>query len=132
MNVEKHVTFAGWVKERSRLDELMADSALAAALYDKERDTFTYYADPTKLKDYLSAGLPILLTDVPHNAREIEEMKCGMIVSLDSKSISEAIIGLMSKEEVLNELRGNSVEYIKRFDWLRIFDHILKDQNNGK
>jgi len=33
----------------------MKDSAVSIAMYDKEKDTFTYYADPTKLKDYLSA-----------------------------------------------------------------------------
>jgi len=121
MNLKSRVTFTGWIKERSELDNIMKDSAVAIAMYDKEKDFFTYYADPTKLKDYLSAGLPILLTDVPHNAHEIQDEGCGVIVKYDKNDIVKAIIKIMSDEKGLREYHDNALRYIKQFDWSLIF-----------
>lgn len=103
----------------------MADSALAIAMYDKKKDTFTYYADPTKLKDYLSAGLPILLTDIPHNALEIEKNKCGLIIKYDKVSISRAVVSLMKDEDKLKEFRLNALKYIRQFEWVKVFEKAL-------
>ncbi|KXK07453.1 MAG: hypothetical protein UZ21_OP11001001077 [Microgenomates bacterium OLB22] len=103
----------------------MADSAVAIAMYDKKLDTFTYYADPTKLKDYLSAGLPILLTDVPHNAVEIEKAGCGRIIPYDRDAIARELIALMKDPESLKKARENALKYIKKFEWQTIFERAL-------
>ncbi|MCD6399826.1 glycosyltransferase [candidate division WOR-3 bacterium] len=126
LKINKYVTFTGWIKDRKKLDEIMADSAVAIATYDKTKDTFTYYADPTKLKDYLSAGLPIILTDVPYNAKEIEENKCGIIVNYDKNQVASAIIELMEDENKLKEYRNNALNYAKQFDWNKIFKENLE------
>ena len=52
-----------------------AESSVAVAPYAQTDETFTRYADPGKLKAYLAAGLPIVLTDVPPNARELERRR---------------------------------------------------------
>jgi len=127
LHLNNSVTFTGWIKDRSKLDTIMSDSALAIAMYDKKKDTFTYYADPTKLKDYLSAGLPILLTDVPHNSQEINDMKCGMIIKYDEQSISKAVVSIMKDEKTLINYRKNATHYIKLFDWNNIFDKIFRN-----
>lgn len=126
LKLEKYVTFTGWVKEREKLDSIMADSAVAIAMYDKRKDTFTYYADPTKLKDYLSAGLPILLTDVPYNARDLEVNKCALVIRYDKQDISNAIIKLLKDEETLKRYRKNSISYITQYEWRNIFEKALK------
>ena len=126
LNIERYVTFTGWINDRNILDQIMANSAIAVAMYNKEKDSFTYYADPTKLKDYLSAGLPVLLTDVPHNAREIEKNKCGIIIDYCKNQIASAVIELMKNKSRLQEYRKNAVEYIQQFDWNIIFNEALR------
>ena len=85
-------------KERKELEERMRNSALAVAMYEKNKESFTYYADPTKIKDYLSMGIPVLLTDLPYNAKEIEKEKCGIIVDYKKKDIADAVIKLMYRD----------------------------------
>lgn len=126
LNLENHTTFTGWIKDRKKLDEIIADSALAIAMYVKIKDCISYYADPTKLKDYLSAGLPVLLTDVPHNAYDIEKNKCGVIINYDKDSIRQTVVGLMKDEKKLKEYRENAVNYVKQFDWSLIFEPNLE------
>jgi len=42
---------------------------LGVALYDKYDEfgnlSYTYFADPMKIKVYLAAGVPVMTTDVP-------------------------------------------------------------------
>ncbi|MCZ2845498.1 MAG: glycosyltransferase [Candidatus Bathyarchaeota archaeon] len=126
LNLEKYVTFTGWIKDRDKLDQIMSESALAIAMYDREKDNVTYFADPTKLKDYSSAGLPVLLTDVPHNAKELQERRCGFIIEYDKEKIANAVISFMKDQKILKEYRENAVNYAKQFDWKIIFDSNLE------
>jgi glycosyltransferase involved in cell wall biosynthesis len=130
LGIEDCVTFTGWVKERKKIDSLMADSAVAIAMYQKYDEkgniSFTYFADPTKIKDYLSAGLPVIMTDVPHNAREIERKGCGKVIRLDSKDIAAAVVSMMRNEKSLRTYRSNARKCALIFDWNVIFGRALK------
>ncbi len=122
MHLEKSVTFTGWVKNRKKLDTIMADSALAIAPYDKRLSKTTGYSDPTKLKDYLSAGLPIILTDLPHNAQDIAKNHCGVVIEYDIKAVIKAVTELLSDEKKLQLYRENALKYAQKFDWNRIYE----------
>lgn len=126
MGLGEDVTFTGWIKERERIDQIMADSAIALALYDGEKDNFTWYADPTKLKDYLSAGLPIILTDVPHNAQEIAQRECGLIVGYDARELADAVVALLQDEGKLRQWRQNAVDYVRQYEWTKVFEEALR------
>ena len=124
LHIEKYVEFMGWIEDRPTLDSMMSESACAIAIYKPEKErkyNFTYYADPTKLKDYLSAGLPIILTNVPYNAGQIQSKKCGIIVSYSKDSIERAVTELMGNSEKLKNFRLNALEMAKQFEWSKIF-----------
>ncbi len=77
LKIEKYAAFTGFIENHQEIEERLSRSALAVAIYErgKKKTNFTYFADPGKLKSYLAAGLPVLLTDVPYNAKEIERKK---------------------------------------------------------
>jgi glycosyltransferase involved in cell wall biosynthesis len=129
LGVEDRVTFTGWVKERKKIDSIMADSAIAIAMYQKydERGnlSFTYFADPTKVKDYLSAGLPVIMTDVAHNAREIERAGCGKVIRPDKGDVARAVVGMMKDCAALRESRAKARKYALLFSWEVIFQKAL-------
>jgi len=130
LKISDRVTFTGWIKDRKKIDEVMADSAVAIAMYQKYDEkgniSFTYYADPTKVKDYLSAGLPVILTDVAHNAHEIETKGCGRVIRLDSKDIAKAVVSMMKDEKALQKSRENARKYALLFGWDVIYERTLK------
>jgi glycosyltransferase involved in cell wall biosynthesis len=125
MGVSQYVTFTGWIKDRKQLEKKMRDSALAVALYEKKKASFTYYADPTKIKDYLSLGIPVLLTDVPYNAKELERKRCGVVIGYSKESVAHAVVKLMKNESTLRSYRENAIKYIQQFDWKEIFSIAL-------
>lgn len=125
LGIEEYVEFEGPIYDIQALNESMATAALAVAMYDRDIDDFTYYADPTKIKTYLSVGLPLLLTDVPYNAKDIHDRKCGKIVEYDRDAIATAVIELMRDKVMLREYRENAINYAKGLNWNMIFENNL-------
>ncbi len=111
--------FLGKIKENKDLEVEVANSSVAIAPYMKELDTWSYYADPGKVKTYLGCGVPVLLTDIPWNAREIEESKCGLIITEDPLDIATKLEYLM-RGDVNALYRNNALKYAKSFDYQNI------------
>lgn len=129
LKIEKYVEFRGWIKERKIIDTTLGESAAAIVVYVPEKEArynFSYYGDPIKIKEYLSSGLPVILTNVPHNAKEIEKRKCGIVVRYQKEEIANAVIKLLSNEQTLREYRENALIFAKEFDWNVIFSKALK------
>ncbi len=125
LNIEKFVKFTGYIKDHEEVEKMLSSCAVALALYEQKDKNgllmFTYFADPAKIKSYLASGLPVLLSDVSYNAKEIEQKKCGKIITNDKKQIADAIIELLQNEKLLNEYRKNAINYAQQFDWNDIF-----------
>lgn len=125
LHVSAQVTFTGYIKDHVEIEKLLSTSAMGVALYDKydgKKLSFSYFGNPTKVKTYLGAGLPVILTNVPYNARTLVDAGCGRIVTTDSKDITEVVTGMMKNPGILQKYRQNVISYRKKFDWNRIFD----------
>ncbi len=113
----------GHEKYYSKLIPEIASSACAVALYVSALDKWTYYADSGKIKTYLACGVPVLMTDLPWNAQEIEKNGCGIIVEENSEQIVRGIIDLMNKDN--NKVyRENARKYAQNFDYSSIFENL--------
>ncbi len=124
LKIQKYIDFKGWIKDRKVIDTTLGESAAAIVVYVPEKEkihNFSYYGDPIKIKEYLASGLPVILTDVPHNAKEIEMRKCGIVVNYQKEEIANAVIKILSNENELKDYRNNALAYAKEFDWNIIF-----------
>lgn len=133
LDLEKHVDLVGMVDDRVEVFQRLCKATVAVATYDPAIASFTYYADPTKYKDYLSAGLPMVMTDVAHNCAEIEANGCGIIVGYDIPEITQAILYLVGSPEHTEEFANRALNYVRQFHWEKIFsaslDRVLTEQN---
>lgn len=128
LKIQKYIEFKGWIKDRKIIDTTLGESAAAIVVYVPEKEkiyNFSYYGDPIKIKEYLASGLPVILTDVPHNAKEIGMRKCGIVVSYKKEEIANAVIKILGNEEELKDYRNNALAYAKEFDWNVIFSKVL-------
>lgn len=128
LGVEKYCDFKGKVNDIKELENEIARSCLAIAPYVKKLDTWTYYADSGKVKTYLACGVPVLLTDIPWNAQEIKNNKCGEIITEEKKNIIDSVIRLF--DPIINqEYRNNAIKYSKIFDYKNIFNQLSLSSN---
>jgi len=126
LGIENYVLFVGY-KSDEEMEELSSHCACAVAPYDMKTDTWTRYADPGKIKNYLASGLPVILTNVPYNAYEIQRRRCGIVIRYDADELAKAIVTLLTNEPLLEEYRSNAFEYSKQFDWNHIFDGAIAE-----
>lgn len=120
--VSKYCQFLGRI-ENTRLEKEVAKSAVAIAPYLKTKASYTYYADPGKVKTYLACGVPVLLTDLPWNAEEIQKNKCGLIINNDGSDLVEKLLKVMAPS-INKVFRENAAKYSKNFDYEKIFSKL--------
>jgi len=123
LKIEKYCTFTGKIPDHQDLEKVIAQSGVAVAPYIAKLDTWTYYADPGKVKTYLACGVPVVLTDLPWNAKAIQEANAGVIVEEDSSEIATAVITLM-KANNGQSWRENASEYAKNYSYDVMFKKV--------
>jgi glycosyltransferase involved in cell wall biosynthesis len=125
--IDARVRFHGFVEDHRRVEELLAGAALAVAPYEPSPDSFTRYADPGKLKAYLAAGLPIVLTAVPPISAELAEHAGAELVPFDAGALADAIERGLGSPERWRERRRAALSYAERFDWDTLFGAFLDE-----
>lgn len=124
LGIAGRVQFTDWVTDQRRVAKLLSGCIIGVAPYVPEGESesnFTYYADPTKIKTYLSAGLPVILTDVPYNARELEKKLCAIVIPSDVHALSAAVIRLLSNPKRLDAMRRAALTYARGLSWDIVF-----------
>jgi glycosyltransferase involved in cell wall biosynthesis len=123
--LQDKVRFHGFISDHRALDRLLAETAVALAPYSTRVESFTRYADPSKLKSYLAAGLPILLTDVPPNAHELAEHAGAQVLADDPMEFADAIEHTLADPDAWQRRRLAARRHARQFDWNIIVDNVL-------
>jgi len=126
LGLDDTVRFHGFLTDHRDVESLLAKAAIAVAPYRPGEDTFTAYADPGKLKAYLAAGLPVLLTDVPPNAKTLARDAGAQLVAYDAEAIATAIMNGLSSPERWRERRAAALAYVTQFDWEALLGDLLE------
>jgi glycosyltransferase involved in cell wall biosynthesis len=117
LGVGDQVRFTGYVESGEEVYDILAASGLALATYPSGGDTYKTWSDPGKVKIYLASGLPILITDVPPIAREIEQRGAGIIVDEDPTVLAQAVADIVSDRESYVRMRENAIALGAEYDW---------------
>jgi len=106
---------------------MLSYCALGIAPYVDSEDNYVRYTDPGKVKAYLAAGLPLIITRVPAIALEIKRRKCGVVINYNKHQLADAVVKLLSNKTTLINYRKNAYNMGKEYRWHRIFDKALKE-----
>jgi glycosyltransferase involved in cell wall biosynthesis len=126
LGLDGAVTFHGYVESHRALDEALARGGVAVATYSPEHATFTRYADPGKLKSYLAAGLPVVMTGVPPGAARLDG-HCAQVIPYDESACAAALVRLLRDDAAYGALRAAALALAEDFDWSDIFTRVLAE-----
>jgi glycosyltransferase involved in cell wall biosynthesis len=126
LGLDELVTFHGFISDQDRLARLLADSSIALAPYRSTEDNFTRFADPSKVKGYLVAGLPTVITDVPPNARELERDGGATVVADDPVALADAVQRLLDDPAQWRRRRELALSHARDFDWQVLLSRALE------
>lgn len=115
LGLGKHFIFTGFIKEEDELFEAISKNALGLALYVPAQDNPTLYADPGKPKAYAFCAVPIVISQVPGVAKEIEMRKAGIAIDFNAYSLTEAIKEILSDDTKWMDFRKNAFSFAKDY-----------------
>ena len=111
------VTIHGFVADFADVARVLSEAVVAVAPYEVDEHSFSRFADPGKLKAYLGAGLPIVLTDVPPNADELSRLGGAVIVRPQPGAFADEIQTMLLDHALWQRRHQAALEYANRFDW---------------
>lgn len=132
--LEKNIKFLGPM-EHDSLFKFIPHHRFGVAPYLDDKNSYTYYADPTKPKEYLACGLPVVITNVPWIAKEIGQKPMGIVCSYNREELVNACLKLLQDDEFYKICLKNALEFTKDLSYDEIYEKIFNlilDGVNGK
>ena len=120
------VEFRGYMEYKDAL-ELMKSYAIGLAPYAPLPDSYIWTTDPSKPKDYISVGLPVVMTRTGETAQDIEEREAGIITPYHSTELSNAIVQLLLDDKLYFKCRANALSLAREYDLESTFIRIWQD-----
>lgn len=124
LSLQKRVRFMGWQSDQTVIRREISRSDIAVATYmpsGKDTTNFSYYADPTKIKTYLSCGVPVMMTNVAYNAKKLEREGVAIVVPYISGAISLSFTKIFQDNTSLQYMKKKSIQCANNFRWESIF-----------
>lgn len=115
LNITERVHFAGRVDNKTILEKLSGYTA-GLALY-QPHETYVYYSDPLKVKEYLAAGLPVIMTDLPEIAESVKTAQAGVVIQKINQ-LAEAVRQVQAHRHTMSQAAR---QLAKRYDWDMLF-----------
>ncbi len=117
-----NIKFHGMLED-SGVDKILFKSTIGLATYMPDKSNVSYFGDPSKVKKYLSFGLPVITTDVFEFSKEIEKNNAGFVIKYgDEKSLVKSIRKIISKYRYYS---NKSYELSKKYSYKHIYSNIF-------
>ena len=112
----RRVEFKGWVS-REKVQQILGHSRVGVITRHPIERHLT--AMPTKLFEYMAAGLPVVASDLPTIRPIVETHRCGLLVDpLDPKDIARALSYLLENPEEAEQMGRRGYEAVRdHFSW---------------
>ncbi len=125
MNLENSVKFMGLMRHE-QLFKFIPHERISIAPYTDDKNNYTWYADPTKPKEYLACGLPLVITNVPWIAEEVEKKPMGVVCGYKKEELAEACIKLLKDDAFYMLCLENALDFASGLSWERIYKEAVE------
>lgn len=119
------VKFYGFVERDDDADKIMRRWSVGLAPYLPVPSNESYWADPSKIKAYLSQGVPVVTTPVPYFSKELVQHKAGKVVPYgNTAALLSAIRTILRHKRLYGP---NALRLAKRYEFRRLYRQFFKD-----
>lgn len=87
LGIKNKVTFYGKVDD---IAPFFKKWDIGIALYENRSDNLSIYCEPTKVKHYLSYGIPVITTRATYFSSEVTEYNAGCVIDETTESLQNA------------------------------------------
>jgi glycosyltransferase involved in cell wall biosynthesis len=113
--LQNKVAFLGQLSHE-KVHDVLSKSGIGLALYTGF-DSHRFYSDSMKARDYLSEGLPVIISGDLGTADEIERSKAGVWIELTPKNIVKAVQLILVNPSIYANYQKNALNLAKERDF---------------
>jgi glycosyltransferase involved in cell wall biosynthesis len=95
------------------------------APYVSDPASFSNFADPSKVKNYIQASLPVFISNVTHNAQLIVDKGAGELIGTDPIEIADSTASLLKNPDAWLEKALASERLALEYDWAQLLDNFF-------
>ncbi|MBL7036674.1 glycosyltransferase [Candidatus Microgenomates bacterium] len=126
LNLKNNIVFHGFFTDQIKLSNEIKKYRVGLAPYKAIKGSPRWWADATKIRLYLAAGLPTITTQVPPLGKELIKEKAGLVTKDNAKETAKAISKLFSDPKLYSTFRANAINKAKDNLWENTYSNALK------
>ena len=126
LELQKRVIFYGFVPDNNEMAKIVRGCMIGLAPYRSFPDSFRWYGDAGKIRQYLASGLPVVTTPVPPLGRYVVEKEAAVMAQDTIKDFSGEIIKLLLDKELYKKMSEHAKELSKENTWENTYTSTLK------
>lgn len=116
LGVHSRAVFLGRLSNKEVLEKI-GQFEIGLAPYTDLED-YIHYCDPVKVKEYLAAGCPVVVSNTVWVASEVEKRGAGIAVDDFTRELPAAVAQIEGEYQKMSQ---NAKDYAKEFDWDDIY-----------
>jgi glycosyltransferase involved in cell wall biosynthesis len=122
-DAKSKITFLGELNYQE-MEIRLANASLALAPYEVNNQTFSYYSDPSKIKQYASKGIPIIATKFSPLIASME--KKGLLITAETvEEYFSNCKSVLENEKIWYQYSNKLIAYAKENSWEDKFSNLL-------
>lgn len=127
LGLHDKVFFHGLLSNETNLIKDLRHFMIGLAPYKALPESPRWWADATRIRLYLAAGLPVVTTQVPPISQDLIETKSGLVVKDRVKYLSAAVISLLRDKNLYRKIKQNAIIHAKNNTWDKVYSKALKN-----
>jgi len=117
----RNIIFHGIIPNEVLLMKLLTEKWIGTAPYNN-KISHVYFGLPLKVIEYLSCGLPVIVSSIVEIANDIEKNECGWVYSNVTQLKDKLEEVELEISEKYDGLIQNALRYSRKFYWERIYN----------
>ncbi|MFH1295055.1 MAG: glycosyltransferase [bacterium] len=126
LGVEQYVDFKGFVEKTEDALALISQAKLGLALYKPDKENVSLYADVSKPKEYLRAGLPVVMSHGgPYLGIELETLGAAVLTDFSPVEIAKTCVAVLQNTEKYQKLLKGVGNAAHKYDYRENFRMVV-------
>lgn len=117
LRLEKHIVLYGFVADNDEMARLVRQCMVGVAPYRSFADSFRWYGDAGKIRQYVASGLPVVTTHVPPLGKYVTEKGAALMRKDTLKDFSEGILTLLHDKKLYKKMADNAEKLGRKNTW---------------
>lgn len=119
-----NVTFYGFVKDEDAVDAIIRRWSAGIATYIPEDSSPHSWTDPSKMKAYISQGVPVITTAVSPFSAEIKDARAGRVIDyFQSEQFVHAVARMIEKPRFYKQ---NAYKLAKKYSYKDLYAKLFQ------